>query len=120
MITAGGLTASAKAYIYGLGTTPAEQANLATGTVTYPRRRLTRVGPRHRQQLRHPNRDNQLRRLGQPPDHRWAHRHHPLSFARSMGPGCCHDLGTTVWLRGYLGGLGQALCVLVTVEYIVF
>ena len=27
-----------------------------------------------------------------------------MSLATSMGPGCCHDLGTT-WLRGEHGGL---------------
>lgn len=27
----------------------------------------------------------------------------PVSFARSMGPGCCHDLGTTLWLPEQLG-----------------
>ena len=26
-----------------------------------------------------------------------------LSFAMSMGPGCCHDLGTTLRLLDYLG-----------------
>jgi NTE family protein len=33
--------------------------------------------------------------------------HTGVSFARSMGPGCCHDLGTTLRLPDHLGVTGR-------------